>query len=229
MMRLERFINKLQGKSQGGPIALHRYKVIYFPVPKVACSSLIKFCANLLGIKEGPNTNIHEIYFPSIKLENISKYEDYCKFGFVRNPWDRLVSCYSNKIKNDADLTNKHYVNGVSRGFSKYGSFKAGMPFEDFVAIIKDWPDETSDPHFRSQYTFLADKDGELITNFVGQFESLSSDFANICKSSGMPDENLPHLKKSTHDSYRNYYTNELIDIVGQRYSKDIELFDYSF
>ena len=39
----------------------------------------------------------------------------------------------------------------------------------------------------------------------------------------------IPHFKKSTRSSYRDYYDEESREIVGELYKKDIELLDYTF
>jgi len=39
----------------------------------------------------------------------------------------------------------------------------------------------------------------------------------------------LPHLMKSTKKNYREYYTPELIELVRERYQKDIDILGYKF
>ena len=224
------YFNRLLGKRRGGPIVLHRYKAVYFPIPKVACSSVTKFCANLLDMKEGPDTDIHKLYYPSLDVNKTGRCDRYFKFAFVRNPWDRVLSCYSNKILQDPSITNTYYKNGIANSFVKYdGVFTAGMPFNEFVHIIKDWPDQTADPHFRSQHTYLENKDGDLVVDYIGHFESLADDFDYVVSKLNVPQKMLPHLKKSVHNNYWNSYDEDLIQVVGERYARDIELFGYDF
>ncbi len=227
--KIERYVNKLRGRAQAGSIALHQYKAIYFPIPKVACSSIMSSCATVLGIQEGPDTDIHRLYFPSVSADEIYKYSDYFKFAFVRNPWDRLLSCYVDKIKADPNLNNGRYINGVARSFSRYNQFHAGMSYEEFVDVILEWPDETANHHFKSQYTFLCDSNGKLVIDYAGRFEFLADHFEYICKHSKIPIERLPHRQKSSHKNYKDFYTDELIEKVAKRYQKDIELFNYTF
>jgi sulfotransferase famil protein len=70
------------------------------------------------------------------------------------------------------------------------------------------------------------------LPDFVGRFENLSEDFARVASSIGAPHLRFPHLtparsRESRH--YRDFYDEELTQMVGERYRKDTELFEYSF
>jgi hypothetical protein len=45
----------------------------------------------------------------------------------------------------------------------------------------------------------------------------------------GAPDVSLPHVRRSKGEDYRERYSPELRDLVGERYARDIELFGYRF
>ncbi len=212
-------------------IVVDKYRAIYFLIPKVACSSLKAFCADLLNINIPEKHTPHKIKFPYLSKADISNYQNYFKFCFVRNPWDRVVSCYRSKIKTKEDLTyNKEdIVNGVYRNFIKYGLFRADMPFDEFVQAIASIPDADADPHFASQYTFVTGVNGNLLVDYVGKLENVEQDFADVCEALKISNYSLPHLAKSPRTTYKDYYTQDLIEIVGQRYAKDIEIFDYHF
>lgn len=213
-------------------ILLERYKAIYFLIPKVACSSLKKRFAEELGIEiisRRIEDDIHFINFPFAVKTNMDKYQDYFKFAFVRNPWDRVVSCYKNKIKSNKNFSNFEYEDGVYADFVKYHKFRAGMAFEEFISAVNSIPDEDADTHFRSQYTFITDKKGELMVNFVGKFENLNDDFLYVAKEIGLSPRKLPKLMKSDRGNYRAYYDAQMEKIVYQRFKKDIDIFGYEF
>jgi hypothetical protein len=228
-------------------IVLYKYKAIYFFIPKVACTSLKKVCADLLNIKLVKryvgvkkvlkkedvwerDSLFHEIDFPYLKKNEISTiYKDYFKFCFVRNPWDRMVSCYNNKITFNNNLNNSQFRKGISGRFSKYKGFKAGMSFEEFVCSIKNIPDTKSEELFKSQYLTITDEKRNLLVDFIGKFERLDKDFSYVCKRIGLPDIKLPYLMKSKHKHYRKYYSNKTQEIVRRRYKKDIDMFSYKF
>lgn len=214
-------------------IVLEKYKFIYFPIPKVACSTLKKVCADLLHMEingSDINEHIHYQHFPCIKKYKINKfYNDYFKFCFVRNPWARLVSCYLNKIYVEPN------INHINTKFVTFGNnskyFKMGMSFDEFVYAVCRVPDEKSDSHFVSQYMYITDNEGNLLVDYIGKIESFHHDFKYICNKIGLKfeDLNVPHLMKSKQVDYRSYYSETTKEMIRQRYSKDIEFFQYIF
>lgn len=208
-------------------------KALYIPIPKVACSSIKRAIANFLSIEiPGNGMNIHRANFPIIEKDNLEQYDSFWKFSFVRNPWDRLVSCYSEKIKPDKFFVGKtdSFVNGVHKGLLKYEIFEANMPFSEFLKAVASIPDQKSDQHFRSQYTFLTNNSGNIIGDFVGKFENLEMDFGYITDTLNAPSELvLLQSNKTHHKHYRKYYTDELLSLFQERYSQDISIFGYNF
>ena len=228
-----------QSKSFKEGIVLHRYQAIYFQIPKVACSSIKHAFAKLLQFSDNEIEFIHLVDFPSVDKEhcNSAEYQRYLRFAFVRNPWDRLWSCYCSKIATRKRNTGYRFKNGIHRSFSKYKSIRAGMPFAEFVHAVRDIPDEQSDLHFRSQHSFVTDHKGELLVDFIGHFEQLQNDFNRLCGKAGMPKQSLAHKNRrypkhcgdSFNRHYSHYYDDETVTIVADRFKTDIELFGYRF
>ncbi|MEO1350629.1 MAG: sulfotransferase family 2 domain-containing protein [Cyanobacteria bacterium J06635_15] len=239
----DRFLNKARipkykyGRSDvdGRAILLRDFRAIYIPIPKVACTSLKKAFASAIDIDLNLVTigekSIQQIDFPYTEIHEIERFKDYKKFVFVRNPWDRLVSCYKDKVRPDKDYSGERnlYVDGVHIGLLRYGVFRAGMPFSEFVKAISEIPDEQANPHFRSQHTFLSNKNAPPFVDFIGKFEKLNQDFNTICEAIGMSSLTLPHSNKSHQKKYPEYYTDDLKKIVEERYEKDIEILGYEF
>jgi len=71
--------------------------------------------------------------------------------------------------------------------------------------------------------------EGNIVVDFVGKFEKLQEDFDYVCERVGMESVKLPHVKKTKHNYYSEYYTEKLIDIVEEVYVSDITRFDYKF
>ncbi len=216
-------------------IKMDAYKLIYFPIPKAACSSLKFVCAQLLNFDrllelKKDHYALHSINFPSMPREKLPLCQDYFKFSCVRNPWDRLVSCYKSKIKSDPGYNDIHFQNGIIKGFVKYNLFKAGMPFEDFVEAVLEIPDSESDFHFRSQHNFIFGDNETLLVDFLARFENLKHDYFQLSKTLGVSLPELPKLNTSSSKHYSSFYHNgKVVKKVSYRYAKDIELLNYKF
>lgn len=136
-------------------------------------------------------------------------------FTIVRNPWDRVVSHYHYRaMTNQTGLGNKP------------------IEFNDWVKLAygEKNPEYYDKPKmFMPQIEWITDEAGKEVVNFVGKFESLQDDFAEICKRLGRPEIALPHLKKSSRKPYIHYYSDESRDIISDWFSKDISRFNYNF
>lgn len=65
--------------------------------------------------------------------------------------------------------------------------------------------------------------------DFIGRFESLETDFQNVCERLGRSDLSLPQLRPGTGQDYREAFTAEMVDIVGDVYQRDISALGYAF
>jgi hypothetical protein len=135
-------------------------------------------------------------------------FDDFYTFAFVRNPWDWQVSNY-------------HYVL-QRRDHPFHKQYAAFRDFEHYL----DWRVNEEGPELQSE--FVLDDAGELIVDFVGHFESLAADFADVCGRIGIEPE-LPHINSSEHRDYRQHYTPATRALVGEAYRGDIEYFGYDF
>ncbi len=130
------------------------------------------------------------------------------KFAFVRNPWDRLVSEYSFVI--DRVIHPRHKEVKALPDFHSY------LEYEKFRA------------RGRSQADMLRGADGKLGMDYVGRFENLRGDFAEACRRFGV-DAELPHLNKTKHRDFREYYDDRSRDFVAKHWRDEIELFEYEW
>lgn len=214
-------------------------RFVYFVVQKVACTSVKAALLPLFDLDaaryestraDGTRTvRVHRLFDASehqIDRPDMldGGYREHFKFAFVRNPWDRLVSCYSNKFADRGK--------GLGGPQKRSERFRPGMAFAEFVEAVHATPDEDANPHFRSQHTVVCDSDGRVMADFVGRFESLREDFRTVAEEIGAPDLELPHrLKSRARGSrpYTDFYDERLKGLVAERYEKDIETFGYHF
>lgn len=215
-------------------ILLEPYASVYIEMPKVACSSIKVALAELLDIElDGPDGDPHQSTFPEAnpRLDADSLFQGYFSFSFVRNPWGRLLSCYRDKVLFQAKgFTNSTQRAGVADCFARYEKIRPDMAFGEFVSAVASIPDEEADAHFRSQYTFLSNARGEIAVDYIGRFESLSSDLIEIQTIAKMPPFTLPVFQATGVGSdYREHYDANTRSLVEKRFVKDIDWFGYSF
>jgi sulfotransferase famil protein len=216
-------------------ILLERYGAVYIEIPKVACTSIKTVIAGLIGVSlQETDGNPHDVRWPTPPAapgRSGPLFPGLFAFSFVRNPWDRLVSCYRDKIRGEVDGYTYFTIRpGVANCLARFDGFVAGMSFDEFVRTVAAIPDEDADAHFRSQHTFVTNDEGRLAVDFVGRYERLAEDVRVVEQRIGLPPIELPRLQVARAPvSYAAFYTAETQRIVADRYERDLELFGYTF
>jgi hypothetical protein len=107
------------------------------------------------------------------------------------------------------------------------------MSFDAFAEWLNstDGSDDVADRHWMSQHRILAyDKPAIIQYDFVGRIERLDADYRRLALASGLTLPDLPHeLKSQGPNEYRHLYSDRSIELISQRYARDIELFNYTF
>lgn len=194
-----------------GIFLFQKNKAIYFRITKTASSSILINLRKYDKLEKIPDE------------EYGKKYEDYFKFTFVRNPFDRLASAYRHLIL-------RHSVGTI---YKNKGIYK-NMPFDEFVKILENIPLKHLDIHFKPQYTFL-EKIGDFQrikppknNIFIGRFENLQEDYNKVCEIIGLPKEILPCENSTGDKTDYSIYDKEITKKVIRIYEKDFDLFGYS-
>ena len=171
----------------------------------------------------------------SLKEYSSEKYRGYFKFLFVRNPYDRLVSGYKQKIRYGMlDKIVKYiilkYRNDTSR---MNNSQESGPPtFNEFMHYIADKINQflPIDPHF--------DKYGNYRTpciidfDFIGKYESLKEDSAIVLeklfpnKSTKLPEKNVMRSNKTFIDFFREV-DQKYIETIAKYNADEFALYGY--
>lgn len=210
----------------------YTHKCIFIEVPKTGSTSI----RSIIGSPQTPHLDINEVrrelsyqvsWYKKITgirslAYNISPkfvrriygehiFNSYYKFGFVRNPWSRVVSLYNRK-------------EGIQ--------MRNELSFDEFV----DWINLSSDTCIhpspkKNQLDWFLDQNQEVAVDFIGKFENLNEDWEIIRKKLGV-DKKLPHKninQSSDRKHYTDYYTEKTKDIIREKFIKDIEYFNYKF
>lgn len=132
-------------------------------------------------------------------------YDGLFKFAFVRNPWERLVSWYQ-------------YVQRTPL----HEDCRPGETFADFAARFLEKPR-------RAQWWMIEDLNGVMGLDYVGRFENLNDDIANLCQRIGIKAQTLPHKNKMADKDYRTFYDDRLALAVKNNWTREIDAFGYTF
>lgn len=205
-------------------------RLVFLSVPKVACTAIKLALAKARGLEIPADASLeqHIHVHPSWHREHGTlrpAQDGYHRFAFVRNPFDRLVSCYRSKILFRPSPTQR-----LSIYESYYFSLPSNIAFDDFARRVAAIPDALADNHFKSQYALLYERD-ELMVDEVGRFEHLDEHWRSLAERFGLDPvlrvSNDSKHKPGAHGDFRQYYTEELVQLVYERYRKDVHTFGY--
>lgn len=182
----------------------HTLKLIFIHVERTGGVALRKLLLKyendfqrLAKTKHLTSTKIKEL------INNDFIWNNYLKIGFVRNPWDRMVSWYF------ACKQNKTWTSSLAKHFQKAYNFEE---------VIKN-------PHPKMLIPQIEKVSG---VDLIYKYENYNKNVKEITSLLEIPYEKIID-NSSNHKHYRNYYTKETKTIVGNWYEKDIEMFKYSF
>lgn len=184
------------------------YKFIWYQVAKVGTRTILNTLkdSNVLLSREDAYNN----YVPA------KVYKDYFKFAFIRNPFDRLVSCWLNKV----------YKRKDNRFKASDEMLRNMQTFSGFISFVETLDLETCDEHIRNQSSLI---DLSNI-NYIGRMENFEEDLDEVFNIIGIKN-NVLTVKNVTKSrkSYQEYYSESDIKRVHQLYKKDIRIFGYQF
>lgn len=215
----------------------HHDRCVFVHIPKCAGQSIEMFFLDrtgldwkrraplLLRLNDAPAlgpprlAHLKAHQYVEHKWMTAAQFDEYFKFAFVRNPWDRVASFY------------RHLGYDWRCSFSRF--------------VLKHLPGliEKKPWFFCPQAEFVHDADGKLLVDFVGRFETLAQDFAIACEHIGVSGATLPHFNDDSRKSrpgakrwlrrrslpYRDMYDSRSMKFVAGIYEADAEAFKYEF
>lgn len=144
---------------------------------------------------------------------------NYTTFTFVRNPWDRMVSCWLDKRYGDKKNISKEQE----------------VTFKEFVIATKDFLvrkyNNDMMQHGNPHLCALCSNIFNIEIDFVGKVENYTEDCVKLCKmlNIALPPEVFHNNKTTGRGNYQSYYCGETKKIVQEMYLMDIEKFGYKY
>lgn len=175
-----------------------RYGYTWFRIPKNGTHSIMQ----MLMQKAPPDINSSYVpYFPE-------RHEGRFRFCVIRNPWDRLVSVYSNKVS-----MRLMYPECWDRDFTYFVSFVSMQNLN------------RCDAHLRRQTALFPCKD----VDYIARVENFSSDMDHVLNEVLNLGVTIVWEGAIEHPDYRTYYNDETRALTAELYADDIAFGDYKF
>lgn len=139
-----------------------------------------------------------------------AEFNDYYRFTFVRNPFDRLVSAWvwrTQVVRDLPPMPLAGFIETRGPGWSFCEKFRLeGMSLEQSVATF----------------------------DFIGRFERLAEGLQHLQRRLGIPcfpdDGSGPtHVNRTVRPRYQDAYDDATIALVRRHFAGDLELFGYDF
>lgn len=209
-------------------------RLLFCPVPKVACSNWKITLRHTLGFPDDDETIAHDrrrnglTYLKDKNCLDRARllYGDTIRAVFVRDPWTRVLSAYRSKIEG---ATLDTVPDDGRHGYRRQVLRACGggpVSFDEFLAYVEATPDKDRNEHWQSQ-TRIAGL-GRVKYTFIGRLENLAEDAGRLVDLAGLAPFHLgavktvPATNSSELDKLLLYYDDILAAQVQRIYHHDI-------
>lgn len=196
-----------------------RHKFIFVHIPKTAGNALqnaLSAYSEDTIVASGDKDGVHRfgLYsaYGTVKHSTLADYLAALgpelfwtkkKFTCVRNPWDRAISFYFSPHRNCHSWNRDNFIRMLDEVH----------PMTAYLQLPAHMSAARLDRNF----------------DFIIRYEQLHKDFSRLCDILGIARKNLSVINPGSRRPYFDYYDNELVQIVAERFREDIELFGYEF
>ena len=197
----------------------HKHKFIFLSKPRCASESIRAMLDNYSDIfssRQDPfrhhvsalelKTHFHQVGWD---------WEKYFKFISIRNPWDMMVSVY---FYSKPDINGTYFWNNSSE--KKY--------IPDQLMAFDEWINR-SGFYFWTLKRFILDEDGNQLVDLIVKVEDLETGLKDFFDRVNIPRSQIPHINKTKHKKYKDYYNEETKRKVEKVFEYDIQIGKYTF
>lgn len=198
-----------------------QHKLVYLRIFKNASTSILKTMLPELyaPVRDHALTDdqVDAVAHYVVRRSLTSHQNHYTMFTVVRNPFERMVSAYTDIF----DPASPYFSYEDFLG----GIFRKDMSFKEFLTTLAAVPDSLRGPHFASQHSmitqaggrdkpmiFRLETDKQLLTDFLATYGFT-----------------IGHQNKSKRTSnYKDYYDTDTLKLVASIYKDDFDEFGYT-
>lgn len=220
------------GSQRPVVVVIHPWKLAYFRIPKAANSSIKHVFARALDLakQEGVSQTSDRYWLSQdpdvVEILSVKEFVQrgyehrYFSFSVVRDPVDRVFSCYRNKFLRNAELSDSL----ASRGFTQ------SMDFADFVDHLCTISDRDADVHLMPQSYILSYKRRVRAKTIItlpelAQRWRIIQDY--VRDNSGVRLDDLPIINSTDSVDGEISHNSKVIDKLKRRYRRDYALLPF--
>ena len=201
-------------------------KYVFICVPKTGSTTLSKhfYKVDDLGVRK---TWLKEKWHWPMRdiIRDFSKefplMDQYFKFAYHRNPWDRMISSW-------IEFT-------TDRGHLLTWSQPLKDQFKTFEDFVLNFEESVWCQHINFQPTsfYTHTRKGKSLVDHIAKYDDWHNETKYIFEKIGLRIEDMQqkrYRKTDRHVDYRKYYTNDkMIEVVKRYFNKDIDKFGDKF
>lgn len=208
-------------------------KYLYVETPKVACST-IKARLHTVVIRNLPVPNephpefysspfVKPFQLPDEQMDEILYGDEYYRFSFVREPVERVLSAYLDKVQRPMPQRERFFKRFLPEKAPDYD-----LSFSEFVGILSTIESYRDfDKHWRPQYGLLFLPD--IKYHFLGSLDRFDDDWGKVTRAIGLGDGSQDTRVVSCHatsarDKLREYVTEDALVLLREVYKDDFSL-----
>ena len=218
------------------------HRLIYVGVPKAASSTIKRSLSELTASNTDALQALHKrgesgLLSPSeygvAEFYQLATAPDTLRFSFVRNPYERLVSCWADKYQNRPLVAGDPFIN-VYLAYRKEADRTlphgrdAVLPFPIFVEMAAATCLMRIDPHWSLQDDLISMPG--ITLDLIGKAENFDEDFRRVTAHIG-PHASVASGKRnmnvSRHSQCRDYFDDALARRVHRAFERDFDRFGY--
>lgn len=206
----------------------------YYKVPRIHGESEPSFIQRQAGDRHQTAYHIkywdqYQCYITKNKMLDYDWY-DYTSFAVIRNPWRRYASfvAWYFRVFNTLKPNSEHKKGWLNcKRILEQNNFDPKMILYFLVESKRVKTQEDFIYDYDSEYP--REYDEELIVSNLLRYENLQQEYSELCNKLGIKINKLSTINASPSYNHKDFYNDELIDMVYEKEKKIIDMMNYTY